>query len=133
MKRWIASLIFLTAPLAGAPFPAEPDTAFTQEYRTELAYPDTPNARLVRAIAVAPDGVLWMAAKAGVFCYSGGAWKQVHSGSTYALAMQGSTVWAGAWDGLYRIDGGRGEKIRAIEGPIVALWADSRTVIAAGQ
>lgn len=120
-------------PAAAASFPAIADTPFVQEYRTEVAYPDTPGARQARAIAVTPDGALWLAAKAGVFRYLGGAWSQPHRGSTYALAAQGTTVWAGAWDGLYRISSEGEQKVAAIDAPVVALWADKAAVIAAGQ
>lgn len=133
MKISAIALLALAVVPAAAAFPPVPDTPFTQEYRTVVDYPGTPNARQVRAIAVSPDGALWMAAKAGVFRYADGAWKQVYSGSSYALAIQDATVWAGAWDGLYRIEAGLVEKVAAIDAPVVALWADSAGVIAAGQ
>ncbi|MCX6622582.1 MAG: hypothetical protein NTY38_16235, partial [Acidobacteria bacterium] len=133
MRPWIACVLFVAAPLAAESFPGVADTPFAQEYRTEVAYPAGANARQVRALAVTPDGVVWLAAKAGVYCYSAGLWKQVHSGSTYTLAAQGGGVWAGAWDGLYRIRDGQAERIGQIGGPVVALWAGNGKVIAAGQ
>lgn len=132
MRTATALLVSATALIA-AGFPGIPDTPFVQESRTEVAYPLGVGGQNVRCITIAADSSAWLAAKAGVFRHADGNWRQVHSGSTYALATEGSTTWAGAWDGLYRIADGRSERVEGVSGPIVALWSGKGLVIAAGQ
>ena len=119
--------------LPAGDFPGVPDTPFVQEYRTEVPYPQDSGASLVREMAVSEDGAVWIASKAGVYRYANGAWRLVKQGSAYALATRGQDVWAGAWDGLYRISGGQAQKVAQVAAPVVAVWADAKGVVAAGQ
>lgn len=109
------------------------DTPFVQEYRTEVPWPDAPKAGEVRAMAVASDGSVWIASKAGVFRHSGGHWSLIQEGSAYAIVARDSEIWAGAWNGLYRISSQRANRIPSVPGPVVALWADARGIVAASQ
>ena len=108
-----------------------PDKPFVQEYRVEVAYPE--GAGAVRSVSAAQDGSVWLAAKTGVYRYADSRWQQVQRGSAYALASRGIEVFAGAWDGLYRISGASARKIPLVRGPIVALAADAGGIIAAAQ
>jgi len=137
MMGRLAALLFATGCLFGAAaaadFPGVPDAPFVQEYRTELSYPREPGANRVRAVAVTADGTVWIASQAGVYRHGGATWQLVKKGSTYALAPLGGDVWAGAWDGLYRISGDKAERVSGVGAPVVALWADGRGLVAAGQ
>ena len=126
-------MLLSAAAMAGGGFPGVADTPFLQEYRTEVPYPRDAGAGGVRAVAVSGDGAVWIASKAGVYRHQKGAWQRMKTGSTYALVARGGDVWAGAWDGLYRISGGQSEKIAGVGAPVVALWADAQGVVAAGQ
>ena len=130
----LSLLLATVATAAAATVQPVSDTPFTQEYRDEVAYPKVDKSNQVRSIAAGAGGTVWIATKVGVFEWKGGAWKQVFPGSAYALAVQGDDVWAGTWQGLYRIHAGQSERIEAVAAePIVALWADGVTVVAASQ
>lgn len=117
-----------------ASFPPAPDSRFIQEYRDEVAYPRIDGADQVRAIAVAADNTVWIASKAGVFQLRADGWTGALKGSAYSLAVQPGVVWAGTWQGLYRIQAGKAERIDAVAAaPIVALWSDAKGVVAASQ
>ncbi len=124
--------VALAISLGAAP-PSVRDEPFLQEYRTEYAYPEAARSPEVRALAATRDGELWLASRAGVFRHADERWQQVVSGSSYALAARGSEVWAGAWNGLYRISGGVARKEASVEGPIVAVFADAAGVVALSQ
>lgn len=125
---WLWAVGLAAIPAAAA----LPDKPFAQEYRVEVAYPEAAGA--VRAICAAADGSLWLAAKTGVYHYANERWKQIRTGSTYSLAVFGTQVFAGAWDGLYRVrEDSSVERVASVRGPIVALTADATGVIAAGQ
>ncbi len=129
-------LFFVAHALARAASPllAVPDTPFVQEYRDEVAYPRIDKADQLRAIAVSEDNTVWIATKAGVFHRQSDGWIQAFKGSAYALAVRPGEVWAGTWQGLYRVESGTAEKIDAIATvPIVALCADATGVVAATQ
>jgi ligand-binding sensor domain-containing protein len=128
MKNNVIAVLLWTATSVLA---ALSDTPFVQEYRTEIAYPD--NAGAVRSLTVTQDGSVWLAAKTGVYRYADGRWRKMQGGSAYALVSRGGDVFAGTWDGLYRIHEGAQEKILRVRGPVVALWADARGVVAASQ
>ncbi len=128
----------LTLSVCGPALPAVltpfPDTPFVQEYREEVAYSSSEGARQVRALAVTSDHSLWVASKAGVYRFANSAWTEVLRGSAYALATQGNDVWAGTWQGLYRIQSGKGERVQAVASlPVVAVWVDRAGVVAASQ
>jgi hypothetical protein len=125
--------LFSATAAAGVDFPGVVDTPFVQEYRTEVSYPQDSGASHVRAVAVSGDGTVWIASQAGVYRHANGAWQLMKKGSTYALAAFGGDMWAGAWDGLYRISGGQAEKVSGVAAPVVALWADAKGLVAAGQ
>jgi hypothetical protein len=136
MRLYLGVFLFVVGPLSGtaADFPGVADTPFTQEFRTELAYPADAGASRVRAVAVPAVDEVWIATQAGVYRHVRGAWQLVKPGSTYALAAQDGAMWAGAWDGLYRISAaGSADKVAGVGAPVVALWADQEGVVAAGQ
>ncbi|MCE5311059.1 MAG: hypothetical protein LLG20_25760 [Acidobacteriales bacterium] len=138
MKGRLAALLFADGCLfVAAPAPVDlpgvADTPFVQEYRTELPYPRDLGADRVRAVAVAANGTVWIASQAGVYRHDGATWQLVKKGSTYALTPLGGDMWAGAWDGLYRLSGEKAERISGVGAPVVALWADGDGLVAAGQ
>ncbi len=134
LLRWIllAGLPVLGWGAAAAPFPAIPDAPFVQEYREEAMYPRAVGE--ARAIVVGADGGVWLAAKGGVFRYAGGEWTKALDGSAYSLAVRRGDVWAGTWQGLYRIREGRAERVDAVEAaPVPAVFADAMGVAAMTQ
>lgn len=124
-------LAAVAAPIthAATAFPGVADTRFVQEYRESLAFP-TPAPGPVRSIAVATDGSLWLAAKAGVFRHDQSGWIQRSEGSCYSLAIVGDQVWAGCWDSLRQISTSREDRVSQIQGPVIALWSNGTEAIA---
>lgn len=132
--RTLAVTLLMCGPALAAVLPPIPDTPFVQEYREEVAYPAFEGAKQVRALAVTADNSLWVASKAGVHRFAGNVWTEALRGSAYALATQGNDVWAGTWQGLYRIQSGKAERVDAVGAmPVVAVWADRAGVVAATQ
>ncbi|KFE71820.1 VIT domain-containing protein [Hyalangium minutum] len=73
-------------------------------------------------LAVGPEG-LAVATSRGLLVVSAGAQVRrvdlqsgVDAGKFFAVAWQEGTLWAGGMDGLYRFEGGRGERLGAAEG-----------------
>ena len=130
----LSLLLSAVAAVSAANLTPTADTPFVQEYRDEVAYPKVEKSNQVRSITAGAGDTVWIATKVGVFEWKDGAWTQVLPGSAYALAVQGDDVWAGTWKGLYRIHAGHSQRVDAVAAePIVALWADGLSVVAASQ
>lgn len=88
----------------------ERDTPYWQDWH-EAAPLASPAENDVRALAWDSNGRLWAATAAGVRYREGSTWKTPSGGDlgeTHCLLRdtQG-TLWVGAWDGLYRVEGSR--------------------------
>ncbi len=113
-----------------AEFPGVRDVPFLQEWRTEVRYPGT---EAPRSLAVLPGGSVWIATRGGIYRWDGKSWDLRSGGSCYSLASRGGEIWAGCWDGLRRLTAGAEQRITGIAGPVSAVWADERGVVAMTQ
>lgn len=115
------------------------DTPFEQ--RNSEAYPIAgegidASAADVRAVEVDATGAVWAATKAGVYVLRDGKWTRqpgVPTGPTYDVYVDdGSSVWIGAWDGLYRVTPTGTEKIAAVDGLVAVVCATTDGMMAMG-
>lgn len=102
----LALSLFLSASAGAQPIV---DTPFAQEYAEK--YPVEPGGPGddVRSVIVATDGRVVIATKGGVYLRANDAWKKPEGGPdgpAFDLFRDDTgTVWVGAWDGIYRLDG----------------------------
>lgn len=98
------------------------DTPFVQEYHEGYPLPGAPD---LRAIAVDKNDRVWVATDSGLYGLLDGAWelnRSVEPGPLYDLSIdEDGSVWVGAWNGLYRVDGDGAEKITGVEGPVAVV------------
>ncbi|MFB3787797.1 MAG: two-component regulator propeller domain-containing protein [bacterium] len=134
---WLSiPLLCAVLSLAVGIHPAAPDVPFVQEYHE--AYPIQPGGPGddVRAIAVDSTGRIWAATRGGVYGLIQKEWKLVDGfspGPAYALYCDDSgIVWAGAWDGLYRIENGRAVRVPEVTDAVSAVHGKDGHIIALG-
>lgn len=142
LRHGALALVFASTLAHGAlAAPPVADTPFAQEYHD--AYPlATPAENDVRALVLDDRARLWAATAAGVRLLEGGVWRTPEGGAapglTYTVCRDAAgVIWAGAWNGLYRVEADRlvpaglaGEPISAIAcGPNGALFAGGGTGI----
>jgi len=132
----IIVLLGAVGTFAAGPRPVLPDDPFPQEYHE--AYPIQPGGPGddVRAIAVDKTNRVWAATQGGVYGLSQKAWKPVDGfspGPAYALyGDESGIVWAGAWDGLYRIENGRAVHVPEVTDTVSAVHGKDGILIALG-
>ena len=116
-----------------------PDTPFVQEYHE--AYPIAPKgaANDVRAVATDNDRNIWAATKAGICRLNKGEkqWvavmQEADAGPAYDIVLdKAGTIWAGAWNGIYKSTQSGLKKVTGINHPVPALCATKNEVIALG-
>ncbi len=115
-----------------------PDEPFLQEYRQFYLLP-TKAANDVRTILVDSSDVVWAGTRAGLFYLQPGksSWQAAlpaaEQGPVFDLYLdKKGTVWAAAWNGLYRFNGLKKEKIAAVEGPMAVAGSDGTDILAMG-
>ncbi len=137
-----AVLPFLAPSCAAPRAVAIPDTPFLQERHERHPVAGDPRANDVRAIAVDPSGTAWAATGAGVYFLAPGEARWSKPGATGGgggvgpafdvLGDARGSVWAGLWDGLYRVTRESMQKVPGIQHPIAALCAEGDGIAAAG-
>jgi len=129
------SLAVIMLGLAMAPSSPAADGIFTQFIRVALPQPPS---RDVRAVRFAPKGTVWIATGNGVYYLAPhsrewAAPRGASPGPWFSIALDHTgTVWAGAWDGLYR--GGEAQLARACASqmPVSAIVPTAKGVLALG-
>ena len=165
----IVTSIYKLILRAGQTNPNPNGQGFWQEYHEAYPVGTTPNENMVRSIAVDPQSAVWIATAAGIFvkkqgdnkwspCLAAGKEKgpayAVITGSSpsaivtdlprYATSSLSSTVYVGAWNGLFRTStitntgtntstgAGILEEIPGTEGPISVLCSSAEGIYALG-
>jgi hypothetical protein len=137
---WMAALAALltVSALGAATSPPPTDWAVVHEVHEPHPLP-APGANDVLAVAVAPQGRVWAATQAGVFSLprAGADWAAAAGtapqGPVFAIATdRRGVVWAGAWNGLLRIDDSPATLVSGVKGPINAVAVADDRVLAAG-
>jgi hypothetical protein len=117
------------------------DTPFWQDYHEPHPL-STPEENDVRSIALDGQGRVWVATADGVRFLQDGNWKTPPGGKEVGLCWSLYTdgkgiVWAGAWNGLYKLSRGgveqteiRGTAIGAVGGKV---FSSGEQIIAAGS
>jgi hypothetical protein len=128
----IGSIVFCSYAFALTPIA---DTPFTQEFHEP--YPlSAGDANDVRAVAVADDGTVWAGTKADLFALRDGQWtseKNPVQGPVFDLFKdKDGTIYAGAWNGVYRISSSGVEHIAGVDGPVAVVGRTTRGLIAMG-
>jgi Two component regulator propeller len=100
-------LLSITGTAPGQPTLPVSDTPFEQDVHESHPLA-TPAENDVRSIAVEPSGRVWAATGAGVRYLDGSDWKKPSGGAeigpVYTVHRDASgVIWAGAWNGLYRV------------------------------
>jgi ligand-binding sensor domain-containing protein len=115
------------------------DSSFVQEYHEPYLISDVPGANEVRSVAVDRESNVWIATAAGAFKKDSNSksWTSLlpenDNGPSYSVAVGNrSSVWIGAWDGLYRHLNNHTEKINGPIGPISAVCSASEGIYALG-
>lgn len=113
------------------------DTPFWQEYREAFLTAPTAEENDVRAVALDAQGRPNLATRAGLRIIRDGQWQSLDgvdpNGPVFALARdKNGIVWAGAWNGVYRVDDDRLVKVEGTSGPIGALAVCPQGVLAGG-
>jgi len=112
------------------------DTPFIQEYHEAHPIPGSTASNDVRAVAVDENDVVYAATGAGLFRLSDGLWVAVSDAATgphYTLDLDAKGVlWAGAWDGIYRVNGKNGTKQEDVDGTITAITETAEGLLALG-
>ncbi|MFM1941972.1 MAG: hypothetical protein RI897_954 [Verrucomicrobiota bacterium] len=124
----------LTSPTSHAA-PA-PDTPFAQESHTPYAITNSTAAANVRAILVDPTDSVWIATAAGVLKLVNYHWTpaaNIEPGPAYNLFQDHlHTIWAGTWNGLYKITTQQTTKVTAINDPITCIGPTHNGLLATG-
>ncbi len=137
-----ASLLFLPLSLIAGSLAAEQsgpaaDTPFEQEYQlTEVRSSKAPQND-IRAVAVSKQGKVWVASGAGVYSIEGESSSprtaEGIEGPSYDVLIDRKQIpWVAAWDGVYRQNDGRFQRIGELPGPITVLEESPTGIIAAG-
>ncbi|MFD1143290.1 regulator [Larkinella insperata] len=115
------------------------DAAFWQEYHEPYPIGSSPEENQVRSVAVDAQNTVWAATAAGVFRKKADerAWEallpEADRGPAFAVAVdRASAVWLGVWNGLYRYQDGKFERIAGPEAPISALCVAPEGLYAMG-
>lgn len=131
---WVSS-----TSMAGSSEAGVVDAPFVQEVHESHTLGQTPGCNDVRAIAVDATDAVWAATGAGVYRSDAGEkrWTRLmqesEAGPTWDLAVdRAGTVWAGAWNGLFRATPNGLTRVKEINHPIAALCATEDGVIALG-
>ncbi len=122
-----------------AEFVSYADTAFLQEYHEGFRISDDPLENEVLGVAVDHQSNVWAATHSGVFVMRDGTrkWESVFSeadkGPSFSvLAVDGGAVWISTWNGVYRMDGDKPQKLEGPEAPVARLRYGKGTVYAFG-
>ncbi|MCP4643909.1 MAG: regulator [bacterium] len=112
------------------------DVSFVQEYHEAYPFENNSAANDVRAVAVDLDGAVWAATGAGLHVLRANEWipqDGVTGGPLYTLFVDGENrVWAGAWDGLYRVSKDGARKEEGVSGTVTALVQTPDGLVALG-
>ena len=139
----VAAVSTVMAPLGAAPWQVD-DEPFVQEYHEPFPITPDPKAAAndVRRVAVDKRGNVWAATAGGLYVLTpdAGEWSapmaDEGAGPVFDVTSgPEETVWAGAWNGLWRFEGpvsGTGERIASVEGPIAAVCPARLGVAAIG-
>ncbi|ODS81956.1 MAG: regulator [Cytophagaceae bacterium SCN 52-12] len=148
MKSYLLLLLLVYAALPGCR-PDRPaaesieDTPFIQEYHDAMPLPETAagdKVTEIRSICIDSTGNAWIATPQGIFMkpFAERRWEYVGGDALTApafrvIADSSGCVWAGAWNGLFKIAGpGKAEKIPLVEGPVSAIASVAGAVYALG-
>ncbi len=141
MKYFVA---FLTAFFClGLPFSLKAqtaaDTPFLQEYHVPYPVGSAKKKNRVLTISVDNRDNVWIGTEAGVFRLKKGTKKwealldSTENGPTFDIENgPDGTLWVAAWNGLYKTTPSGLEKIPKIKGPISAVCATQKEVLALG-
>lgn len=119
------------------------DPPFIQEYHDALPLPQTPSGEEVtgiRSICIDRGSNAWIATSQGIFMkpFAERQWEYVGGDVLTAPAFRvvadsSGNVWAGTWDGLFKLSGsGKAERVSPVEGPISTIAAAAGTIYALG-
>jgi hypothetical protein len=104
-------------------------------------YPlDDEAANDARSIGALADGSIWVASRAGVFFKSkaDSPWQSLTADSPLASAFAVApdkdrvSLWIGAWNGLYRVTGGRAQRVAGVDAPVGAVGVSPSGAVLAG-
>ena len=113
-----------------------PDTPFVQEFHERYSIPGGSASNDVRAVAVDSENIVWAATRSGLFRLESDAWQQVPGATTgphYRLHIDAKgMLWAGAWDGAYRVSDEKAIKQNGVDGPITAFAETQDGLLALG-
>ncbi|MDP4284170.1 MAG: two-component regulator propeller domain-containing protein [Bacteroidota bacterium] len=128
----------ISANFVGANRPVK-DTSFWQEYHQGFIVGKNEGDNDVRSIAVDNSSNIWIASASGIFVKDSNKniWSPVIEknlrGPAYAvIADKASGVWMGTWDGVYRFQDNKLQKIEGVEAPISALCKSKEGIYALG-
>ena len=144
MRKIVVALIFACTPVwaavGGPSGTSAADTPFVQEYHEQYSLGVRRDENDVRSIAVAGNGDILAASKAGLYCLKAGGdafdsvMNAAQQGPVFDLVVDASgEVWAAAWNGVYHWSGDRLEQAPHIDGPVAAIAADGGEIVAAGR
>ncbi len=131
------SLSLLMASSLCLPLNAAPDMPFIQETHERFIFGDHKDANDVRAVAVDGDGNVFAATKKGVFALPRATRTEpVKCGDTGiafdVCSDREGHIWAGAWNGVYRVSLTGAEKVEGIDSPIAAVCPIADGIAAVG-
>ena len=115
------------------------DTLFIQEYHQAYKLGSTNEINDVRSILVDQSGHVWAGTKAGLFILdlTSKKWKgmldSINQGPINDLFIDSkAVVWIAAWNGLYKADGIKVEKVELTNSPVSVINEISGSIIAIG-
>jgi len=137
MMRWIGVVVAVFVGALGCAW-AQPivDTPFQQEYAEKYPVEAGGPGDDVRAIAVAPEGRVIIATKGGVYTLENCTWTKPAGGPdgpAFAVYRDDAgAIWAGAWDGIYRLDGTTLKRELGVDAAIGCIGVFNGALVALG-
>lgn len=107
------------------------DKPFWQEYHEGYSVGTSPEENDVRSIAVDDESNVWIATGAGIFQKKKDStiWNsmlsEIETGPSFAVFTENKTTWLGTWNGLWRYQNNKLEKITGPKGPVSAICKTS--------
>lgn len=107
------------------------DKPFWQEYHEGYSVGTSPEENDVRSIAVDDESNVWIATGAGIFQKKKDStiWNSMLSesetGPSFTVFTENKTTWLGTWNGLWRYQNNKLEKITGPKGPVSAICKTS--------